>query len=441
MLTVSPYSARQTAPPPAPEVLLAQVLLGNGIRSVYQPIVCLDDGEVVAYEALARGPRGTRLEAPDVLFAVARDSGLLAELEWSCRTAALEGALEAALPASSALFMNVEPGLLGLPAPASHLRILGEARRRLRVIVEITERAITHRPTDLLRALDEAREHGWGIALDDVGANPESLALLPLIHPDVIKLDMALVQGAPSRATAQVLSAVLAEAERTGATILAEGIETLEHVETALALGATLGQGWFYGRPGPLPTVVPRSDLGLRLLPRASRASLPTPYDVVSAAISVRRGRRDLLLAISMHFEHQASAMGDTPVVLGAFQTADRFTRATATRYARLAAKSSLVAALAHGLSAEPAPGVRGASLDPGDPLLNEWSVVVLGPHYAGALVARDLGDGGPEAQRRFDFAITHDRALVIAAAASLMAKIAPRAHPVSAEAVKLRST
>ncbi len=47
--------------------------------------------------------------------------------------------------------------------------------------------------------------------------------------------------------------AVNAEAERSGAIVLAEGIETAQHLRTARAFGATLGQGWLFGRPGPLP--------------------------------------------------------------------------------------------------------------------------------------------------------------------------------------------
>jgi DICT domain-containing protein len=78
------------------------------------------------------------------------------------------------------------------------------------------------------------------------------------------------------------------------------------------------------------------------------------------------------------------------------------------------------------GLEAEPAPGVRGATLPEGDALANEWSVVVLAPHFAGALVAVDLGDAGADDERRFDFAVTYDRDLVMTAASSLMSRVHP---------------
>jgi DICT domain-containing protein len=115
-------------------------------------------------------------------------------------------------------------------------------------------------------------------------------------------------------------------------------------------------------------------------------------------------------------------------VILSAFQEARYLSPATARRYETLARTSSLVAALGVGLGVEPVPGVRGANLDPDDPLAGEWSVVVIGPHFAGALVARDLGDAGPQGARRFEFATAYDRGLVLAAARTLLRRIAPRA-------------
>jgi DICT domain-containing protein len=133
-----------------------------------------------------------------------------------------------------------------------------------------------------------------------------------------------------------------------------------------------------------------------------------------------------LLLPMSHHLEEQAVRIGEGAVILAAFQHADRFTRATARRYETLARSASLVAAFGVELAPEPAHGVRGARIDPADPLAGEWSVVVLGPHFAGALVGRDLGDAGPDRERRFSFATTYDRGLVIAAARTLLTRVAP---------------
>jgi DICT domain-containing protein len=74
-----------------------------------------------------------------------------------------------------------------------------------------------------------------------------------------------------------------------------------------------------------------------------------------------------------------------------------------------------------------PVAGVRGADLAADDPLRREWDLVVIGPRFAAALVARDRNDHGPDADRRFDFVITHDRDLVIRAAEPLLRRLVPQ--------------
>ncbi|HEV2896177.1 MAG TPA: EAL domain-containing protein, partial [Actinomycetota bacterium] len=90
----------------------------------------------------------------------------------------------------------------------------------------MTERAVARDPGGLLGAVARARAVGWGVALDDVGAEPASLAVMPFVRPDVIKLDLRLVQGRTTAEVARIVNAVRAQAELTGARILAEGIET-----------------------------------------------------------------------------------------------------------------------------------------------------------------------------------------------------------------------
>jgi EAL domain-containing protein (putative c-di-GMP-specific phosphodiesterase class I) len=414
---------------PAPEVADAERLrriLDDGlVHAVYQPIVDLDSGEVVAYEALARGPAGSPLERPDRLFAAAAELGATAELDWACHAAALRGALEAGLGAT--LFVNVEPSRLAEPVPAWAAPLLARAEAELDVVIELTERALTDRPAELLARVERLRGLGVGIALDDVGADRRSLALMPFVGPEVIKLDLRLVQDNPTPAIAAIVHAVNAESERSGALLLAEGIETPEQREIARALGARYGQGWLFGRPGPLPPSP--TARGVRIaVPRPPAPVAASPFEVVSARQRPRRGAKRLLLAISRHLEAQVAAQGEAAVVLASFQEARHFTAATAGRYAGLAGHAAFVGALGVGLPEEPAPGVRGAALGAGDAVRDEWNVVVVAPHFAAAFVARDLGDPGfADMARRFDFCLTYDRALAVEAARALLARIAPR--------------
>ncbi|MCZ4491108.1 MAG: diguanylate cyclase [Conexibacter sp.] len=402
-------------------------LLAEGtLTAVFQPIVDLASGETLAYEALARGPEGSPLQRPDRLFATAAAAGRTAELDWACRIAAVSGALNAGLGDTASLFLNCEPTAIDAPCPPQHAALWARAQDELDLVLELTERALTDRPAELWHMIAEHRGAGRGIALDDLGADVRSLALLPLVEPDVIKLDLRLVQDRPSTDQAAIVSAVAAERERTGAMILAEGIETEEHVAIARTLGATLGQGWLFGRPAPLAPAQRTRRLRCVTVSSPERPG-STPFEVVAAERSIGEASKRLLLPMSQHLEQRALRIGEGAVILSAFQQARHFTPATVRRYEKLARHSSLVAAFGVGLGAEPIHGVRGAELDPDDPLAGEWSVVVLGPHFAGALVGRDLGDDGRDRDRRFAFATVYDRGLVIAAARTLMARISPR--------------
>lgn len=385
------------------------------VTSVFQPIVDLDDLHVVGYEALARGQDGG---SPAQMFSRAYADGNVAELDWACRAAAYQGALDAGLDKATTLFVNVEPCTLGLPAPAAIEHLQGLALHRLRVVLEMTERSITARPAEMLAAAHWARSHGWGIALDDVGADPASLALLPLLGPDVVKLDLRLVQERPDREIAAIMTAVLAYAETSGAGVLAEGIETPEHLQAARAIGARYAQGYLFGRPGPaLEPAQRRVDF---LVPATLPAPGRTPFEVVAPVRQVRSSTKPMLVEMSEHLEAQAAAQPTPAVVLSVFQDAIHFTPATARRYGALARKSPFVLAMGVGLAPQPVPGVRGAHITADDPLVDEWSVVVVGAHYGAALVARDLGEG------MFDYALTHERDLVVRAAQSLLSRTMP---------------
>jgi EAL domain-containing protein (putative c-di-GMP-specific phosphodiesterase class I) len=398
------------------------------VNPVYQPIVDLMSGDVVAFEALARGPAGSPLESPVALFAHARTLGLEQQLDLECQALAMRGALRRRLPAAIPLFVNAEPNWLHVPWPHHLTMILEQARDRLQIVVEITERALVADPANLLGAVERIRDAGWGIALDDVGADPASLALMPFIEPDVIKLDLRLIQERTNTEIAGIVNAVIAQAERTGALILAEGIETEEHRARAVAMGATLGQGWLLGRPAALPDQLPAPPLrppGRELTFTRPHPDTPTtPFDLAREALETRPAAKRLLLPMSLHLERHALRTSEAPVLLAAFQNAGHFTPATLARYESLAAHCSLIGVMGHAMKALPATGVRGASLNADDPLCGEWTVCVVGPHFSGALIATDLGDTGPDAERRFAFAMTYNRALVLGAARSLLHRI-----------------
>ena len=337
-----------------PELALDEVI-ANGIRAVYQPIVDLESGDVVAYESLARGPINSRWESPGALFGAAGRQGRLAELDRACCTAALRGAARAGLRSPAALFVNIEPEVIDAELDSVSRASLYDLRDQLNIFFEVTERALTSRPAQLLETVERMRAGGFGIALDDVGADQRSLALLPLLRPDVVKLDLSLIHNHPSRESGEVMNGVCAYVEQTGAAILAEGVENEQHLVAARSLGATLAQGWYFGRPGPLPPAAHAHPSAIALeLPARVLAS--SPVALVHARRGLKIGRKDVLLSVTRALEAQALKLGAHSVVAATFQDVRHFTPRTRARYEQLGARTSLTVALGVGMPDPPAP-------------------------------------------------------------------------------------
>jgi EAL domain-containing protein (putative c-di-GMP-specific phosphodiesterase class I) len=400
------------------EATLDQILEHGGLRSLLQPIVDLETGRLFGYESLARGPEGSELEAPGRLFAVARAEGRLAELDAACQIAAAANAEVHGIKSPLTLFVNVEPDAMGFAS-------LPRVRRDVRGMIELTERTLTTRLAELLPAVQEARERGWGVALDDVGADTRSLALMPLLRPDVIKLDLRLVQDQPTPEIAAIAGAVGAQAERTGAAVLAEGIETEEQAQYARALGATLGQGYLFGRPSPAPTRKPPTGIPLPIYGATLPYTWRTPFELASAHCTVRRATIPLLASISRELERQAARSSRTSLLISSFPGVDRWMSQMNEVYEQLATEMAFAAVLAVGMPPEPSPGLRGINIHEDDPVSGTWNVIVISAHFASMLAAKERTRENTADEREFDFIATYDRNLIVECAQALMLRIA----------------
>lgn len=357
-----------------------------------------------------------------VLLDAARARGRLVDLERASLRASVADAGRMSRGRPTTLFVNVEPSTLTANPDVILQEVAGRAAN-VQVVVEITERALAADLAGVLAGTERLRAAGCAIALDDVGVRPESLAFIPLLRPEVVKLDLGLLRSVSDVDTLTVAGAVRAYAEESGAEVVAEGVETPADLIRARVLGATLGQGWLWGRGKPAigPTTFRPERFAAKPLGPSLQAS---PFQLFEAARRVRRAPKRLLLPLSQTIEVMALQARVPPVLLAGFEQAKFFTPATARRFTELAARLPFVGALGVGMPAVPAPGVRGAALALQDPLATEWTVVVLGAHKAAAVVARDLGDDGPDSHREFEFVVSYDRALVTAAAHSLVGRL-----------------
>jgi EAL domain-containing protein (putative c-di-GMP-specific phosphodiesterase class I) len=395
---------------------------GVGLSPVLQPIVALPTGDVIGFEALARWPSLDNPRPADV-FAFASEAGQSDRLDQLCVDAAIDTALSRQLPRGTLLAVNCEPAS-PYPGCAGN-DLLARGHGELNVMFELTERSLLTHPRALLAKVAALRRAGFIIALDDLGTHPDSLSLLDVLMPDVIKLDLHLVQSQPRRGQTRTIAAVLAHQERTGATILAEGIENDDHLEQALALGATLGQGFKYWRPDADKAVHQWTRPAKTPL---SQRNLNSPSDLLDGAGGQRTARKEILTALSRNIEDQAIHAADPPMVLSTLQQAGDLTAGTRRRYIHLAQYSPLVAVFGHELPSDLGFGIRGVTLSRTDPLCGEWIVMALGAQLAVALIARECGgpvnQDVPDQDRRFEFTITYDRSLVTVVARTLLERM-----------------
>jgi diguanylate cyclase (GGDEF)-like protein len=256
---------------------VAEVAQGGELQARYQPIFDLASGEPIGFEGLVRLGDDGAFSDTLALFVAAEATERSVELDLAAIEAVARGAASAGT--EQYLSLNLSPRTLETEQfrVSDVLTVL--TRHGLdphRVVIELTEREAIEDMARLQANLEACRDAGMRIAADDVGAGNAGLQLLSYIQFDLVKIDLSLVQGGVLRDAAHgVLRAIRDLATRTGAVIVAEGIETPEQLSVVRSLGITAGQGFLLARPG-LEPVAEAIDLdALEWHPAAAAAPDP----------------------------------------------------------------------------------------------------------------------------------------------------------------------
>ena len=218
-------------------------VIRNDLRMAYQPIVDLASGALVAVEALARFDT-TPARPPNLWFAEAQQLGMATDLEVAAIRLALEDLDR--LPAGVRLSVNTSIGTL--LSGALHEALPASVCDRL--VIEVTETAIVPSYAALLEAFAALREQGARLAVDDLGAGFAGLSHLAGLRPDVVKIDRGIVRFVGGDTHHDALVAAIVDFGRTtGATVVGEGIETAEQLESLIRAGVRQGQGYLFAAP------------------------------------------------------------------------------------------------------------------------------------------------------------------------------------------------
>jgi len=237
-------------------ILLDDIINRESVYSVFQPIIQLNDGQTLGYEALLRGPEGTVFHAPIPLFQQAESIGRLFELESIARKKAIQRFIELDLPGK--LFLNMSPMSLQDPnfQSGQTLKLLKQyAFSPQRIVFEITEHHQIEDYSLLVKAVDHYRSMGFSIAIDDLGEGHSSLRLWSELRPDYVKLDKNFITQLENEGKHKLqFVKILADlAQSVDTQIIAEGIETIGCLELLQSINLPLGQGYYFAKPSANP--------------------------------------------------------------------------------------------------------------------------------------------------------------------------------------------
>ncbi|MCQ4122036.1 DICT sensory domain-containing protein [Rhodococcus tibetensis] len=373
----------------------------------------LDNGALAALEVQLRGPSDGPLATPEALRTVARAMNEKRELDHL--TWEVAGSVTAdGVPVLVSIDLDSLPGLEGFAT---------ESPRR--DIVVITAAILIADPSRALRAVADARSRGRLIAVDEVGTHPEAIALLSLVEPDVIQLAPVMITRRPDSDIARTAHAVAARVESSGAVVVATGVDTEVQRRRALSLGATYGVGGLLEEVESAPTSWPASATA-EPFPPAPTWNTPehatrSPHAIASSGRTAVRSFKRLLVTMSNTLETHAAAAGPETLVLGTFQRAEHFTDRTRARWQNMASRIAYAGVYGVGMGHTVDEGIHQAPLAADDELVEEWNVVVLGPHFSCVLSAVDLHRGEADSEREFDYVVSYDRSTVVQCARAVL--------------------
>ena len=232
----------------------------DSLYAVFQPIVDIRHFEVFAFEALCRG------KLP-IYYLMKFAKPILETIDWTCREKALKKKKEE-IPPPIKVFLNFFP---------ESLQDVNKASERLfqllkkydispqEIVVEITEYA-GFDVKKLKKLVEEWRNLGIMIALDDIGTGEDSLFRFLEIMPDIIKIDMVFIRDIHKNKVKRDITRYLINlAHANNMLVVAEGVEVPEELRVVHDLGADLVQGWLLGKPTEHPKAFLHSPIASKL--------------------------------------------------------------------------------------------------------------------------------------------------------------------------------
>ena len=240
---------------------LRRALGHSQLALTYQPVVDLQNGHVLTYEALLRWRRDDGCVVdPSEFVPVAERSGLIRPLgAWVLEEACAQAGSWRQRYARSGLGLSASPGVaINVSAQQIDAQLVQTLPHILErnglppqaVCLEVTETSVMADMPTAVHVLGQLKDLGVSVAIDDFGTGYSSLSYLQRLPVDVVKIDRSFVAGlGVRRADSAIVAATVGMAQALGLSVVAEGVETRAQFEELRDLGCDCAQGWYFGRP------------------------------------------------------------------------------------------------------------------------------------------------------------------------------------------------
>ncbi|MGZ5492399.1 MAG: EAL domain-containing protein [Thermoanaerobaculia bacterium] len=250
----------RTGSPEWPDVIkmpmLDDILSGDSLSTLFQPIVKLASGEQVGYEALTRCRTESPLRNPETLFQYAARKHRVVDLELACISLSLEAG--AALAISKPIFLNIHPEVFATGHALRDAVIAAAERFGVdlnRIVLEITEQGSLSDNRKVVDAIQQIKERGVRFAFDDVGVAYSHLPFMDAVRPSFLKISQHFGTGFESDPTkTKIVRNLLALAKDFNCELILEGIETAATAAAASEIGIKYGQGFYFATPAEAST-------------------------------------------------------------------------------------------------------------------------------------------------------------------------------------------
>ena len=233
------------------------VTRGTGIRMSYQPVIALDDRHASYVEALLRIEHMDEVIGPADIFPVVEARRLEVDLDRAILNRILRDLRTSQIPAGLGISINLSGPTVVNSGIAQWMEAFVPFLRDRQIILEVTETALITEIGQATENLQQLRQQGFQVALDDFGSGYSSLRYLASMPVDTVKFDISLIRSLDSPDQHQIVESLVQMIADAGYTTVAEGIEAAEQLRRVRDLGFNFAQGYYLGAPAPLSQGLP----------------------------------------------------------------------------------------------------------------------------------------------------------------------------------------